>query len=503
MFSYDVSHLPMDRKERVNIPPHSIPYRPAEERVQDFEEAFHTYDVETIKVEAERCIACPEPQPCVEACPLHNNIPGALWYMSQGDPIKGIAVYHQTSGMSEVCGRVCPQEVLCEGSCTIGHIETPVHIGMLEASSATYERTTRGYPSVPPGSIKPTGQRVAVVGSGPAGLMVAERLAKRGHSITVYEAWPRPGGVLVYGIPNFKLDKSIINDKVRYLEEVLNVKFVCNTRIGAEGNPTVDDLLEEYDAVFLGTGAGIEATMGTPGEDLPGVYHSTDYLVRINLPDEYLPPEKRSKPEVKGKRVAVIGGGDTAMDCLRTSIRMGAKEVTCVYRRSEAEMPGGIKDRKLAKEEGAKFEFLTAPVEFIAGEDGKLKAMKCIRMKLGEPDKSGRRRPIPIEGSEFVMEVDLVVLALGYWPDPLIRDTTKGLDSDKWGLIKINPETGETSKEGVYAGGDNVTGPSLVVIAAAAGRTAAEHMHKYLESKRRVKRSGNGRDEKSAEVKTK
>ncbi len=491
MYFYDVSHLPLERKERTTVPPHDIPYRPPEERVEDFEEAFHTYDLGTIKVEAERCIACPAPQPCVEACPLHNNIPGALWFMSQGDPVKGIGVYHQTSGVSEICGRVCPQERLCEGSCTIKHIDTPVHIGMLEASSATYERRTVGYPP-PPSPIVPTGQRVAVVGSGPAGLMVAERLAKRGYAITVYEAWPRPGGVMVYGIPNFKLDKAIISDKVRYLEEQLNVKFICNTRIGAEGNPTVLDLLKEYDAVFLGTGAGIEATMNVPGEDIPGVYHSTDYLVRINLPPEYLPPHQRTKPEVEGKRVAVIGGGDTAMDCLRTSLRMKAKEVTCVYRRTEAEMPGGVKDRHLAREEGAKFEFLTAPTKFIAGEDGKLKAMECIRMRLGEPDKSGRRRPIPIEGSEFVMEVDLVVLALGYWPDPLIGKTTPGLETHKWGLIKADPETGATSLEGVYAGGDNVTGPDLVVTAAAAGRTAAEAMDRYLTKKRMAKRHNGG-----------
>ena len=436
----DTSHLRVDRKSRAKIPANDIPYRPVEERLNDFEEAFHLYDLETIKVEASRCIMCHAPQPCVEACPLHNNIPLGLWYMSQGEVVKGIGVFHQTSGFSEVCGRVCPQEHLCEGACVIGKLRAPVHIGMLEASAATYERKTVGYPLPPQANT--TGQKVAVVGSGPAGLLVAERLAKLGHSVTVYEAWSHPGGLLVYGIPNFKLDKEIPGYKIRYLEEKLDVKFVCNTRICAEGNPTLDDLLEEYDAVFLGTGAEIDASMRVPGEDLPGVHHATEYLVRLNLSHEMLPPDMRQNIEVEGKRVVVIGGGDTAMDCLRTSLRMKAEEVTCVYRRSEVEMPAGIKDKHLAEEEGARFEFLTVPTKFIPGEDGRVAAMECIRMRLGEPDSSGRRRPIPIEGTEFAMDVDLVVLAIGYWPDPLFKNTEPWLESDKWGLIKVDPETG-------------------------------------------------------------
>ncbi len=477
-----MSKVRIDRKARAKLPANPIPYRPVEERLGDFEEAFHLYDLETLKAEASRCILCRAPQPCVEACPLHNDIPLALWLISQGEIVEGVRVFHRTSGFSEICGRVCPQERLCEGACVIGKLREPVHIGLIEATAATYERETVGYPAPPP--VEPTGQKVAVVGSGPAGLLVAERLAKLGHSVTVYEAWPYPGGLLVYGIPNFKLDKRIPRHKIRYLEEELGVRFVCNTRICADGNPTLDDLVEEYDAVFLGTGAEIDASMGVPGEDLPGIYHATEYLVKLNLPPDMLPPGMRGKPQVEGRRVAVIGGGDTAIDCLRTSLRLKAREVTCVYRRSEVEMPAGIKDKHLAEEEGARFEYLTLPKRFIPGEDGRVAAMECIRMRLGEPDESGRRRPIPIEGTEFTIDVDLVVIAIGYWPDPTFKKKEPWLECDRWGLIKVDPETGETSREGVYAGGDNVNGPDLVVTALAGARKAADAMAEYLERKR-------------------
>jgi glutamate synthase (NADPH/NADH) small chain len=321
-----------------------------------------------------------------------------------------------------------------------------------------------------------TGKRVAVVGSGPAGITVAEDLVKKGHEVTVYEAWPLPGGVLVYGIPSFKLNKKVVLAKVHDLENA-GVKFITDTRIGEA--IMVDDLLEEYDAVFLGTGAGVEATMNIPGEDLKGIFKATDYLVRANVPSDMLPPDMRETPVV-GRRVAVIGGGDTAVDCARTSVRLGAEEVTIVYRRTEAEMPGNKTERRICIEEGVNIEYLQAPVEFIGDEDGYVKAMKVIKMKLGEPDSSGRRRPVPIEGSEFIQEVENVILAVGYWPDPYVGEKTEDLATHKWGLIITDETVGATSREGVFAAGDNVHGPDLVITAIAAAHRAAESIDTYL-----------------------
>jgi glutamate synthase (NADPH/NADH) small chain len=308
----------------------------------------------------------------------------------------------------------------------------------------------------------------------------AEQLVQRGHSVTIYESKPAPGGLLVYGIPNFKLPKEVVFNRVCDLERA-GVRFNYNTYIGKD--KTIDELFAEgYEAVFVGAGTEIDAPMEAPGEDLPGVYKATEFLARCNVALELLPESMRARPDV-GQKVVVIGGGDTASDCLRAALRLGADEVTCLYRRTEREMPGGRHDRELAREEGARYQFLTQPVRFIAGEDGRLAQVECIRMVLGEPDAKGRRKPVPVEGTNFIVEADTAILALGYWPDPIIGETTPGLETRNWGLIVTDRATGATSRPGVYAGGDGVTGPDLVVTAMVAGRKAAASIDSYLMDK--------------------
>ena len=482
----------VDRKERIKIPHQPYKKQPPGERIFNFDEVYLGYDEEAAKIEATRCIQCPDPK-CRKACILGNDIPEAMWLISKGQFLEAADLYRQTSVMPEICGRVCPQEQLCEGACPVTKRGTPIALGKLEAFVADYQRRALGgfpIPRIPP----PTGKRVAVVGSGPAGLTVAEMLTRKGHAVTIYEKWPRPGGLLVYGIPAFKLSKAIVEEKIAYLERI-GVEFVLNTRVGQD--MAVDDLLARFDSVFLGTGANIDAAFKAEGTDLDGIHQATEFLARANLPMDYLPLEMRERPVV-GKKVAVIGGGDTAMDCVRTAIRLQRcpepaegiiqgmpwqeAEVTCVYRRAEAQMPGSVRERVHAIEEGARFEYLTLPTRFIGNENekGHVAKMECIRMRLGEPDRSGRPRPIPIEGSEFIMDVDTVVLAIGYWPDPLISETTPGLEAHRWGLIVANEETGATSREGVFAGGDNVHGPDLVGTAVAAGLQAARAMDEFL-----------------------
>ena len=471
--------LSIDRKERMKMPFHDLDLRPPEERVYDFDDVIIPLTAERAMLEAGRCIHCPEPAACVKACPVHNDIPTAMFLIEQGRFFEAAEVYHQTSTLPEICGRVCPHEQLCQGACPRNKRAEPVLTGALEAFVADYEREHRPY-QILVGS--PTGKKVAVVGAGPAGLAVAEKLVEKGHEITIFDSKIAPGGLLLYGIPNFKLPKNVILNKWADLERT-GVDFIGETYIGKD--KTVDDLFAEgYEAVFLGVGAGIDAKMDkTPGADINCVCEATDFLIYSNVNPKYLSKNQCKSPTV-GKRVVVIGGGDTASDCLRTALRMGADEVTCLYRRTEKEMPGSKKDRELAGEEGAKFRFLTQPVRFIAGDDGKLVAIECIEMELGEPDESGRRRPVPVEGSNFSVAADTAILALGYWPDPIISETTPALETHNWGLIKlVDKETGTTTRPGVYAGGDCVTGPAIVAEAMAAGIKTAKAIDLYLMQK--------------------
>ncbi len=467
----------IDRKARMQLPFEEVTARPVEERTRDFEATFIELTPEQAMAAAERCIQCPDPSACVDACVVHNDIPRAMWLIEQGDFLGAAEVYRETSSMPEICGLVCPHEALCQGACVRNKRGEPVITGALEAFVTTYQRQNAEV-AIPVG--KPTGKRVAIVGSGPSGLACAEQLVRMGHAVTIFEALPTAGGLLIYGIPNFKLPKNIVRTVLDDLEQA-GVEFVLDTRVGKD--EMVDDLMEKgFDAVFLGVGSGIDAKMDVPGADLPGVYLATEFLIRANVDESLLPPGMGGVPDV-GDRVVVIGGGDTAADCLRSAIRLGASEVTCLYRRTEAEMPGGKKDRELAREEGATFRFLTQPVRYVAGADGRVTAVECLQCELGEPDDSGRRRPVPIEGSNFTVPADSVVLALGYWPDPTIGETTPELETHKWGLIVADPETGATSRPGIYAGGDGVTGPDLVVTAMASGRRSAQAIDSYLSTR--------------------
>jgi glutamate synthase (NADPH/NADH) small chain len=468
----------INRKERMKLEKVPLRYRTTSERSGDFEETSVGYTAEEAMAEAARCIHCPEPVACVVACPLGNDIEKALWCVEKGDFIGAAEIYRATNPIPEICGRVCPDESSCATKCVLAKRGKGINTQAIEAFVADYQREEVGVAL--PEKAPPTGKKVGIVGAGPAGLFVAEYLAVAGHRVVVYDSWPAPGGLLVYGIPNFKLGKEIVRWKTDWLRE-LGVEFVTSTRIGE--TLTLDDLIERegYHAIFLGTGAGVEGTMEIPGEDLGRVHGSMQYLVQPgNVPEDLLPEERREPIQV-GKRVAVIGGGDTATDCLRTAIRQGAEEVICYYRRTEAEMPGNANERHHAEEEGAQILYLTAPVEMLDRDgDGNVDAMCMIRMELGEPDASGRRRPVPVEGSEYQVEVDDVILAVGFWPDPLMGESTPGLETRKWGLVVVDEETGQTSRPEVFAGGDNVSGPALVNTALGAGKRAAQAIHRHL-----------------------
>jgi glutamate synthase (NADPH/NADH) small chain len=406
------------------------------------------------------------------------DIPGFISLICEGKFFEAAAKIRETNSLPAVCGRVCPQEDQCEKGCVLGKKWEPVAIGRLERFVADYDRTYGRFemPAMDP----PTGKRVAVVGSGPAGLTLAGDLIKKGHEVTIFEALHEPGGVLIYGIPEFRLPKEIVKAEVNYLKR-LGVRIETDVVVGK--TVTVDELLEEegYHAVFLGVGAGLPVFMNIPGENLCGIYSANEYLTRSNLMKAYLFPEYDT-PIAVGKNVVVLGAGNVAMDAARTALRLGAETVRIVYRRSRQEMPARAEEIHHAEEEGIIFELLTNPVRFIGDERGWVKAMECVRMELGEPDSSGRRRPIPIPGSEFILETDMAIVAIGTMANPLIPSTTPGLETNRWGYI-VTDETGRTSKEGVWAGGDIVTGAATVILAMGAGRKAAKAIHEYLMSK--------------------
>jgi len=473
----------LDVQRRLAISRVPIHKQDPEVRKANWDEVFLGFDLDSAMVEASRCIQCPT-APCQQACPVGNDIPGAFALLEKGDVFGAAEKFRETSNLPELCGRLCPQERLCEGECVVAfairpnmHQEPPVSIGKLEAFVTDYQREHFGIPL--PVLPAPTGHRVAVVGAGPAGLAVAEELAKLGHECTMYDAWPEPGGILLYGIPNFKLSKKVLTDKLTYLEK-LGVKFVGNTWVGKD--VTVDNLFEMgFDAVFVGTGAGLGGRLAIPGEDLRNIFAATEYLVRGNLRPDQLPEHMRD-PLPKAKNVVVIGGGDTSMDCVRTAVRLGAEKVVCVYRRTEAEMLGRQEEREHARQEGVDFQFLTIPLRFVGDDDGNVAGVECQRMMLGEPDESGRRRPIPIPHSDFVIPADTVAIAIGYNADPMIKEAAPGVQTNRWNLVEVDRETHMTTRPGVFAGGDNVNGADLVVTALADGRRAAAAIHEYLET---------------------
>ena len=463
--------LPLDRKARLRIPPHHVTKQTPHERVHNWDEVYYGYTAGPAMFEAQRCIQCPA-APCTKACPIDNDIPGALAFLEIGKLADAAAVFRQTSEMPELCGRLCPQEALCEGVCVVGKNAKPVAIGKLEAFLGDWDRGQRGGFPIPTPE-RESGQRVAVVGSGPAGLAAAEAMRADGHQVTVFEAWPAAGGVLRYGIPNFKSAKDIVDEKVEALRDA-GVEFRFETRVGQE---VTWDELDEYDAVFLGHGAGAGKRLRLEGEELAFVYTATEFLVRANLPPDELPAAMRSRPEAEGKRVVVVGGGDTSMDCVRSAIRLGASDVTLLYRRTENEMQGRLEERTHAREEGVNFEYLTTPVQLL-GEHGRVRGVECVRMTLGEPDDSGRRRPIPHQGSEFILDADVVVVAVGYDVGRELYEDS-GIDINDWGEILVD-ESGRTSRPGVFAGGDNVHGADLVVTALSGAHAAIPTMHEWL-----------------------
>ncbi|HML20731.1 MAG TPA: NAD(P)-dependent oxidoreductase [Aggregatilinea sp.] len=479
------AELDIDRKARAYAPVLPVRKQDAETRLGHFEEIYLTYEAEIARAEASRCIQCPDPAPCVLGCAIGNDIPTALRLVEEGNFIEAANIFRQTSPMPEICSRVCPQERLCEGSCTHGGGVSlqPIQIGKIEKFVIEYQYATEG---IPLGQVDPdTGKSVAVVGGGPAGLAAAERLRRLGHAVTVYDANPYPGGLLLYGIPAYKLQKERIVKKVQHLE-ALGIRFVTHTRIGQD--IPLQKLADEFDAVFIATGASVDSVPKWEGADLHGVYTATEYLIRSNVPVDLQPHELAEKglPDV-GHRVYVVGGGDTAMDCVRSSLRLQhaldySLDVTCAYRRTEAEMPGCKAERVNAREEGAKFEWLTAPVRFVGDEEGNLTGIEFVRMTLGEPDESGRRRPVPLKGSEFVAPADTAILALGYNADPLLGETTPNMATDRWGLILIDQDTGKTSLPNVWAGGDAVTGLELVGTAIKSAQKAADSIAEFLKA---------------------
>jgi glutamate synthase (NADPH/NADH) small chain len=451
-----------------------MPVQDPDVRNKNFKEVALGYTYEMAVNEAKRCLNCKN-KPCVSGCPVNIDIPAFIAKVADEDMEGAYAVLSASSALPAVCGRVCPQENQCEGKCVRGIKTESVGIGRLERFVADWHRE---HSTEKPAMPVPNGHRVAVIGSGPSGLTAAGDLAKLGYKVTVYEALHTAGGVLVYGIPEFRLPKDIVRQEIDGLKE-LGVDIETNVVIGK--TITIDELFEMgNEAVFIGSGAGLPRFMGIPGESLKGVYSANEFLTRTNLMKAY--DTHYDTPIYVGQRVVVVGGGNVAMDAARTALRLGA-EVHIVYRRSEEELPARVEEVHHAKEEGIIFDLLTNPTEILSDDKGWVTGMKCIRMELGEPDESGRRRPVEVPGSEFVMELDTVIMSLGTSPNPLISSTTKGLDTNKWKCIIADENNGKTTKEGVYAGGDAVTGAATVILAMGAGKAAAKGIDEYLSTK--------------------
>ena len=450
-----------------------MPKQKPEERAHNFNEVALGYTEEQALAEASRCITCPNPQ-CVKGCPVEVDIPAFIKLIKEKRYDEATRKVKERNSLPAICGRVCPQEEQCQKLCVMGKKGEPVSIGRLERFVADFE-LQKGV-TVPIVS-NSTGKKVVIIGAGPAGLTAAADLAKLGHKVVIFEALHMPGGVLVYGIPEFRLPKRTVQAEVDYVRK-LGVEIQPDALVGRLF--TIKELLKKgFDAVFIGTGAGLPQFMRIPGENLGGIYSANEFLIRVNLMKSYLFPEFDTPIRV-GRHVAVIGGGNVAMDSARSALRLGAERVCIVYRRSREEMPARLEEIQNAEEEGIVCKFLAAPTRFLGDESGWVKGMECIAMQLGEPDESGRRRPVPIKGSEFVMDIDTVIVAIGRTPNPIIQRTTEGLETTKWGTIIVNEQTGQTSLEGVYAGGDIVTGEATVISAMGAGKRAARSIHEYL-----------------------
>jgi len=445
-------------------------------RIRNFQEVPLGYSVEEARAEASRCLQCKKPK-CVEGCPVNVDIPGFIALIEEGKFAEAARKIKETNCLPAICGRVCPQETQCEARCIVGKKGEPSAIGRLERFAADYERENDLIEL--PEKAPPTGKKVAVVGAGPAGLTVAGDLICLGHEVTIFEAFHKPGGVLMYGIPEFRLPKKIVEQEVDYLRR-LGVEILYNQVIGK--SITIDELLDEegFDAVFVGVGAGLPYFMNVPGEHLGGVYSASEYLTRANLMRAYRFPEYDT-PIVLGRNVCVIGGGNVAMDSARTARRLGAENVTILYRRSREEMPARAEEIHHAEEEGIVFKLLCSPLEYLGDERGMVRRVRCQEMELGEPDDSGRRRPIPKQGAEFTFDTDLVIVAIGSGANPLLTKSTENLELNRWGYI-VTDESGATSRRGVWAGGDIVTGSATVISAMGAGKKAAEAIHNYLEN---------------------
>ncbi len=466
-------------KERTQIPRQTMPEQDPQQRAHNFSEVNLGLQVAVAEKEAQRCLACNDPK-CVHGCPVGVKIREFVDLVIEGEYLKAAAKIREDNVLPAVTGRVCPQENQCEGACILGKRFSSLAIGHLERFVADYEQATGqvGLPERAPS----TGKRVAVVGSGPAGLSCAGDLVLRGHDVTVFEALHEIGGVLVYGIPEFRLPKEIVRNEVDNLRK-MGVEFQVNVVVGK--TVTIDELFDEegYHAVFIATGAGLPKFMNLPGEHLGGVYSANEFLTRVNLMKAY-DPENYDSPiyDCRDRNVAVIGGGNTAMDSIRSALRLGARNAYLIYRRSEEEMPARLEEVHHARDEGVQFLTLHNPVEFLGNDAGCLSAVKLTRMELGEADESGRRRPVQIEGSDFELPLDVAILAIGTGANPLVQSTTQDLQTNKWGYIMADEESLRTTKRGVFAGGDIVSGSATVILAMGAGRKAARSMHEYLET---------------------